>query len=517
MDTEAGPSHPISPHSVHDEHDSDSDDELAFPDPATTDFPISLSHELVELSPNDEIQFAAIRTLERIKRQGQLITGDSDTSDSSEDEILEWEQYSDEEQEEAVEHGKKLVMRYDDQPVEDLDARWFLMVFLDHFPNCQGLPPPGVSIKRWLKHLVLRHDSLFQRADFVCGAGDWLLRHGVNLAAFLQFKSSPDQFHMANRATSEDVERTAKLLARGARPNNDDLPEVKALFSQVQAVTSRTPGSPYNAMVFRRHLFAGSVHFGAPTVFFTINPLETRSPFCWKLAGGENELYHYPLPGSNPPEIDDWKMIQLVRKRPMAQAIFFREVISAFLEVACGFKGVAVYSHSRVPEFTCFRVQQSSRVHHSFRIPKFLSSRVPEYSKVPEFPISRVPQSLSSRVPEYSKDSAFSSSRVREFPSTAKFPSTPQFPISQVPEFLSSRVPEYSKVPEFPSSRVPEFPSSQIPEFPSTAKFPRSRVLKFPSSRVQQSFRVPEYRKIPEFLISRFSRTRIRIPILSRI
>ena len=346
MDMEAGPSHPISPHFVHDEHDSDSDDELAFPDPATTDFPISLSHELVELSPNDEIQFAAIRTLERIKRQRQLITSDSDTSNSSEDEILEWEQYSDEEQEEAVEHGKKLVMRYGDQPVEDLDAQWFLMVFLDHFPNCQGLPPPGVSIKRWLKHLVLRHGSLFQRADFVCAAGDWLLRHGVNLAAFLQFKSSPDQFHMANRATSEDVERTAKLLARGARPNNDDVPEVKALFSQVQAVASRTPGSPYNAMVFRRHLFAGSVHFGAPAVFFTINPLETRSPFCWKLAGGENELYHYPLPGSNPPEIDDWEMIQLVRKRPMAQAIFFREVISAFLEVACGFKGVAVYSQS---------------------------------------------------------------------------------------------------------------------------------------------------------------------------
>ena len=349
MDTEAGPSDPSPPHAQN-ERDSDSDDELAFPDPATADFPISLSHELLELSPNDEIQFAAIETLRRLKRQEQLNASDSDTSDSddysSEEEILEWEQYSDEEQEEAVEHGKKLVLRYGDQPVQDLEALWFLMVFFDHFPNCQGLPPPGVSIKRWLRHLILRHGSLFQRARFVCAAGDWLLRHGVNLAAFLQFKSSPEQFQMANQATSENVKRAAELLARGARPKVTDEPAVKALFTQVQAVASRTPGSPYNAMIFRRHLFAASIHFGAPAVFFTLNPLETRSPFCWKLAGAGNDLHHYPLRGSDAPEIDDWEMIQLIRKRPIAQAIFFREVISAFLEVACGFKSGSVYFQS---------------------------------------------------------------------------------------------------------------------------------------------------------------------------
>lgn len=349
MDTEAGPSDPSPPHAQN-ERDSDSDDELAFPDPATADFPISLSHELLELSPNDEIQFAAIETLRRLKRQEQLNASDSDTSDSdddsSEEEILEWEQYSDEEQEEAVEHGKKLVLRYGDQPVQDLEALWFLMIFFDHFPNCQGLPPPGVSIKRWLRHLILRHGSLFQRARFVCAAGDWLLRHGVNLAAFLQFKSSPEQFQMANQATSENVKRAAELLARGARPKVTDEPAVKALFTQVQAVASRTPGSPYNAMIFRRHLFAASIHFGAPAVFFTLNPLETRSPFCWKLAGAGNDLHHYPLRGSDAPEIDDWEMIQLIRKRPIAQAIFFREVISAFLEVACGFKSGSVYFQS---------------------------------------------------------------------------------------------------------------------------------------------------------------------------
>ena len=327
------------------ECDSDSDEEFDFPDPATSDFPISLSHELVELSPKDEIQFAAIETLNRLRRQEKHSTSASDSD--SEEEIPEWEQYSDEEEEEAVEYGKKLVMRFGDQPIADLDARWFMMIFPEFFPNCQGLPPPGVSIKRWLKHLVLRDGSMFQRAAFVCAVGDWMLRHGVNLAAYLQFKSSPEQFYTANQATPENVKRAAEILAKSGHPKPGDLPPVKALVQQVQAVAARTPGSPYNAMAFRRHLFAASVHFGSPAVFFTINPLESRSPFCWKLAGAENELRYFPLPGQPAlPETDDWAMIQLVRKRPIAQAIFFREVIESFLEVACGFKKGSPYSQS---------------------------------------------------------------------------------------------------------------------------------------------------------------------------
>ena len=66
---------------------------------------------------------------------------------------------------------------------------------------------------------------------------------------------------MANQATSENVKRVAELLAKGSRPKITDEPAVKALFLQVQAVSanSRTPGSPFNAMIFRRHLFAASI------------------------------------------------------------------------------------------------------------------------------------------------------------------------------------------------------------------------------------------------------------------
>ena len=106
------------------------------------------------------------------------------------------------------------------------------------------------------------------------------MRHGVNLAAHLQFKTSPKLFKQANKATNEHIKRAAQILAKRRKACIDDPAEVKALCKQVVAVSARTVGSPYNAINYRRQMFAGWAHFGSPCVFFTINPLETRSPFC---------------------------------------------------------------------------------------------------------------------------------------------------------------------------------------------------------------------------------------------
>jgi hypothetical protein len=40
----------------------------------------------------------------------------------------------------AIEQGKKLVATYADKHAEDIDPLWFLLVFPDCFPNGQGLP-----------------------------------------------------------------------------------------------------------------------------------------------------------------------------------------------------------------------------------------------------------------------------------------------------------------------------------------------------------------------------------------
>ena len=101
---------------------------------------------------------------------------------------------------------------------------------------------------------------------------------------------------------------------------------MKAECKQVVAVSARTIGSPYNAINYRRQMFAGWAHFGAPCVFFTINPLETRSPFCWKLCNADFNLQHYPNLGEAKPVMpNDFEMIKLVRANPVARATFFRK------------------------------------------------------------------------------------------------------------------------------------------------------------------------------------------------
>ena len=277
-------------------------DDEEFPDEATTEFPLSLAHSLFEMSQTDSLQYAALQTLERLRRSQE---GDSDTSDEEEGgkKPPSWQQYSNAAEKAAVERGEQLVMTYGDDPIDDIDPRWFYLVLPDHFPNGQGAPPPGMSVRRWWRILIERHKSKFQEAVFVCAVGDQGLRHGVNLAAHLQFKASPDQFHTANQATADHIKRSAEILAKRGRPRQSDPPPVHALCKQVTAVAARVPGSHYSAKHFRAVVFAGLTHFGGIAIFFTINPLETRSPFCWSLAGADDPLRYYPITADSPVQV----------------------------------------------------------------------------------------------------------------------------------------------------------------------------------------------------------------------
>ena len=61
---------------------------------------------------------------------------------------------------------------YADKPAEDIDPLWFLLVFLDCFPNGQGIPAEIVSVKQWLSYLNQIDGSPFQSNTFVCAVGD---------------------------------------------------------------------------------------------------------------------------------------------------------------------------------------------------------------------------------------------------------------------------------------------------------------------------------------------------------
>ena len=93
------------------------------------------------------------------------------------------------------------------------------------------------------------------------------MRHGVNLAAHLQFKTSPKSCEQANKAANEHIKRASQILAKRRKASIDDPTKVKALCKQFVAVYARTVGSPYNVINYRRQMFARWAHFGAHCVF----------------------------------------------------------------------------------------------------------------------------------------------------------------------------------------------------------------------------------------------------------
>jgi hypothetical protein len=78
--------------------------------------------------------------------------------------------------------------------------------------------------------------------------------------------------------------------------------------------------------------------FWCTLYFFTINPLETRSPFCWKLCNADINLQHYPNLGeAKPINANDFEMIKLVKANHVAQEIFLRIILKMFRTIARGF------------------------------------------------------------------------------------------------------------------------------------------------------------------------------------
>ncbi len=96
------------------------------------------------------------------------------------------------------------------------------------------------------------------------------MRHGVNLAAHLQFKTSPKNFEQANKATNEHIKRAAQILAKRGKTSIDDTAEIKALCKQVVAVSARTVGSPYNMPLIIEGKCLQDGHILVHLVFFLL-------------------------------------------------------------------------------------------------------------------------------------------------------------------------------------------------------------------------------------------------------
>jgi len=81
-------------------------------------------------------------------------------------------------------------------------------------------------------------------------------------------------------------------------------------------------------------------------VYFTINPLETRSPFWWKIRNASYSSQQYPNLGESKHVMpNEFEMIKLVRANHVTQAIVFRIILKVFRKIACGYSSSNQFSH----------------------------------------------------------------------------------------------------------------------------------------------------------------------------
>eukprot|EP00951_Prasinocladus_malaysianus_P038110 scaffold415629_cov15-Prasinocladus_malaysianus.AAC.2 len=166
---------------------------------ADDEIEMSLCCEEPELSDTDRLQCAAIQHLDRMAGAGGHRGHNPNLTLEEEAELNSRDHADDdgdaERNHNSREFGNRLVATYDSsKAVKSIDPEWFMLLFPDMFFNATGGPPEKVSEDAWLQHLILRDGTAFQSPDFICAAADRKIRHGVNLSAFLQFKSSPTLF-----------------------------------------------------------------------------------------------------------------------------------------------------------------------------------------------------------------------------------------------------------------------------------------------------------------------------------
>ena len=108
-------------------------------------------------------------------------------------------------------------------------------------------------------------------------------------------------------------------------------------------MSCRVAGSPYSSLSFKSDVFAGWHRFGYFCIFFTINPLETQSPYCWALAGADGSQLSRLQEGLDIKNFKSEMFLKVIR-HPVASAVFYDKVIRTFKGVCCGFPKEHQYS-----------------------------------------------------------------------------------------------------------------------------------------------------------------------------
>ena len=233
------------------------------------------------------------------------------------------------------------------EPADSRDREWAVMSASTSFPNATGERPLGMSLEAYACMLLNRWPLVWARdVKLISNFADLIIIKAVNAITAVRLRSNNRLLRDIARVTAADVQQFHDLLSfagsmQAKRERFDNASAcVKALFDAVRYCGNVVPGTPAFLNSFRCKVFALWDRFGAPGIFFTINPGELHVQLFCQLAGHPYGFHSDTgMPDARRQSAANvWKLLS---RNPAAADQFFHAYMQAFVEVVFGWDTTA--------------------------------------------------------------------------------------------------------------------------------------------------------------------------------
>jgi len=232
-------------------------------------------------------------------------------------------------------------------PIDPRHRSWAILSATTSFPNATGERAFGQSLEAYASMLQSRWPRVWARdVKLISNFADLINMKTVNAITAVRLRNNSRLLRDIARVTADDVQTFHSLLShRGSAEDKrakfgEASPCVRVLFDAVRYCGNTLPGTPAYLNTFRCKVFALWDRFGAPGLFFTVNPGELHVQLFCELAG---QPYGYDsstgLPDARRQSAADvWKLLS---RNPTAADQFFYAYMQALVEVAFGWDTAA--------------------------------------------------------------------------------------------------------------------------------------------------------------------------------
>jgi len=231
-----------------------------------------------------------------------------------------------------------LTCAHSDQLADMTDPLWVVKCASTCFPNGTGGMAKGIGLQAYCAAIQRQYPPTPARNSKLSSImADRLTLAEVNRVTAIKLRGDAELIERLGTVRAEHLEEFHETLrSRARRPDMSD--EVKTMHRMLKYCGNTVPSTPAFLNTFRCKTYALWDNYGAPSLFFTVNPGELNVQLFCVLSGKPYTFDTNGHPVNRPSAVEMWG---LLGRNPVAADQFFRAFMTAFVEVIFGWDTVA--------------------------------------------------------------------------------------------------------------------------------------------------------------------------------